>query len=100
MLSFRSLSRRCLTALVIVLVATSAGQAQVLRVVSWNTANDVGNNGTDTHPPVSAPWTAAPIGVFQAIESLNVSGSTRPIDILCLQESVVNTSGVNPTAQA
>jgi endonuclease/exonuclease/phosphatase family metal-dependent hydrolase len=68
--------------------------------VSWNTANDVANNGTDSHPPGTAPWTAAPTGIFQAIEKLNVSGSTRPIDILCLQESVVNTSGVNPTAQA
>src|SRR5580765_1856734 len=100
MLSFRSLVRRNLSALLVVLVLTCAGQAQTLRIVSWNTANDVGNNGTDSHPPGTAPWTAAPTGIFQAIEKLNVSGSTRPIDILCLQESVVNTSGANPTAQA
>jgi endonuclease/exonuclease/phosphatase family metal-dependent hydrolase len=82
------------------LFAPAPADAQILRVVSWNTANDVGNSGTDTHPVGTAPWTAAPTGVLQAIERLNVSGSTRPVDILALQESVVNTSGTNPTAQA
>jgi hypothetical protein len=89
-----------LAAVLIFAAAPGPAAGQVLRVVSWNTANDVGNSGTDSHPPGAAPWTAAPTGVFQAIEKLNVSGSTRRIDILALQESVVNTSGVNPTAQA
>ena len=83
-------------------VFAAAGPAfgQILRIVSWNTANDVGNSGTDSHPVGTAPWTAAPTGVLQAIGSLNVSGFTRPVDILALQESVVNTSGTSPTAQA
>jgi hypothetical protein len=83
-----------------VFAAPPPAAGQMLRVVSWNTANDVANSGADSHPPGTAPWTAAPTGVFQAIEKLNVSGSTRPLDILALQESVVNTSGTNPTAQA
>jgi hypothetical protein len=84
------------------IAAPRPAAGQVLRVVSWNTANDVSSagNGSDSHPPGTSPWTAAPTGVFQAIEKLNVSGSTRRIDILALQESAVNTSGVNPTAQA
>ncbi|HEY1379822.1 MAG TPA: PEP-CTERM sorting domain-containing protein [Gemmataceae bacterium] len=82
------------------LLAPAPGFGQVLRVVSWNTANDVGNSGTDSHPPGTSPWTAAPTGVFQAIAALNTGGGPRPIDILALQESVVNTTGVNPTAQA
>jgi hypothetical protein len=70
---------------------------QQIRVVSYNTANDVGTNGSDSHPPaVGGPAT----GVFQAIAALNVSGSTRPIDVLALQESVYYTgTGINPTAQ-
>jgi endonuclease/exonuclease/phosphatase family metal-dependent hydrolase len=80
--------------------APAPGFAQVLRVVSWNTANDVGNSGTDSHPPGTSPWTAAPTGVFRAIGALTTGGGPRPVDILALQESVVNTTGVNPTAQA
>jgi hypothetical protein len=71
---------------------------QVLRVVTYNSANDIGPAGTDTNPPT----TNGPAGrVLQAIGALNVSGSTRPIDILALQESVYFTgTGPNPTAQA
>jgi endonuclease/exonuclease/phosphatase family metal-dependent hydrolase len=80
-----------------VLAAPGPAAGQVLRVVSWNTANDVGNSGTDTHTPaVGGPAD----GVLRAVGALNVSGFTRPVDILALQESVVNTSGTNPTAQA
>jgi hypothetical protein len=92
-------------AFVAILSVAGPASAQILRVVSWNTANDVASagNGSDSHPPGQTSPTnymAAPTGVFQAIEKLNVSGFTRPIDILALQESVVNTSGTNPTAQA
>jgi endonuclease/exonuclease/phosphatase family metal-dependent hydrolase len=87
-------------AIAVLLSVAPSVPAQIIRVVSWNTANDVGNNGTDSHPPGTSPWTAAPTGIFQAIQHLNVSGFNRPIDILCLQESVINTSGTNPTAQA
>ena len=100
MCTLQQLIRRSMTALLIVLISACAGQAQNLRIVSWNTANDVAKGGADSHPPGTVPWTAAPTGIFQAIEKLNDSGSTYPIDILCLQESVVNTSGVVSTAQA
>jgi hypothetical protein len=73
---------------------------QVIRVVSWNTANDVSSTGGDAHPPaIGGPAD----GVFRAIGALSVTGSApaHPIDILALQESAIFTgSGPNPTAQA
>jgi hypothetical protein len=74
--------------------------ADTLRIVSWNTANDVSSTGGDTHPPaVGGPAQS----VLQAIGALNVTANApaRPLDILALQESAIFTgSGVNPTAQA
>src|SRR5437868_4962799 len=73
---------------------------QTLRIVSWNTANDVSNTGGDTHTPaIGGPAD----GVFRAIGAMSVTGSApaRPIDVLALQESAINTGGgTNPTAAA
>ncbi len=87
----------------VALLTPAPGSGQVLRVVSWNTANDVGNSGTDSHPPdQTSPknYMAPPLGVFQAIGALTTGGGLHPIDILALQESVVTTTGTNQTAQA
>jgi hypothetical protein len=80
------------------LAIAGPGFGQVLRVVTYNTANDLGPSGGDTN----APTTNGPAGrVLQAIGALNVSGATRPIDVLALQESAYFTgTGANPTAQA
>ena len=69
-----------------------------LRVVTYNTANDVGSAGTDTHAPVAGGPLA---GVLTAIGALNTTGFSRPVDILAMQESVYYTgTGINPTAQS
>jgi PEP-CTERM motif len=84
-----------------VLVAGPAS-AQQIRIVSWNTANDVSGSGGDTHPVNTAPYTAPATGVLQAIGSLSVTPSApaHPIDILALEESAINGgTGPNPTAQ-
>jgi hypothetical protein len=79
---------------------TPASFGQQIRVVTWNTANDVSSTGTDTHPPaIGGPAD----GVFRALGALSITSAAvaRPIDILALQESAPNTgSGANPTAQA
>jgi hypothetical protein len=77
------------------LLATGPGFGQTIRVVTYNTANDVsGNNAVDYLPRTGMG------GVLQAIAAANVSGSARPIDVLALQESVYYTGpGINPTAQ-
>jgi hypothetical protein len=91
--------RRLLIGLLVCFVPAPAF-GQTLRIVSWNTANDVSGTGGDTHPPtVGGPADS----VFRAIGALSVTGAApaRPIDVLALQESAINTgSGVNPTAQA
>jgi hypothetical protein len=83
-----------------VLLAAAPAFGQQIRIVSWNTANDVSSTGGDTHPPaIGGPAQ----GVLQAIGALTVTAAApaRPPDILALQESAINTgSGVNPTAQA
>jgi hypothetical protein len=69
--------------------------AGILRIVTYNTANDVNDSNTVDFGP-----RAGMSDVLQAIGALNVSGSTGPIDILALQESVYHTGmTVNPTAQ-
>lgn len=69
--------------------------AQTLRIVTYNTANDVSGNNTVDYLPRTGMS-----NVLQAIAALNVAGNARPIDILALQESVYYTgSGINPTAQ-
>ena len=84
------------------LLLLSAGTTfgQQIRIVSWNTANDVSGTGGDTHPPaIGGPAQ----GVLQAIGALSITGAApaHAPDILALQESAINTgSGVNPTAQA
>ncbi|HEX4589489.1 MAG TPA: PEP-CTERM sorting domain-containing protein [Gemmataceae bacterium] len=94
-----SMNRRFFVALLALFVA-GPGFGQTLRIVSWNTANDVSGTGGDTHPPtIGGPADA----VFRAIGALSVTGSApaRPIDVLALQESAINTgTGVNATAQA
>jgi hypothetical protein len=81
-------------------VCSSSVCGQTLRIVSWNTANDVSNAGGDTHPPtIGGPAQS----VLQAIGAVSVTANApaRPIDVLALQESAIFTgSGVNPTAQA
>src|SRR5207302_1631577 len=85
---------------VVIVFVSGPAYGQTLRVVSWNTANDVTNTGGDTHPPaIGGPAD----GVFRAIGALSVTGAApaRPIDVLALQESAINTGGgINPTAQA
>jgi hypothetical protein len=69
--------------------------AGVFRFVIYNTANDVSGNNNVDYLPRSGMG-----DVLQAIAALNVSGSSQPIDILALQESVYYTgTGINPTAQ-
>jgi PEP-CTERM motif len=84
----------------VVLLSPGWGFGQQVRIVSWNTADDVTSAGGDTHPPaVGGPAQT----VLQAIGALSVTANApaHPIDILALQESAINTgSGVNPTAQA
>jgi hypothetical protein len=83
------------------LLDPGSATGQQVRIVSWNTANDVSSSGTDTHPPaIGGPAD----GVLRAIGALTVTGSApaHPIDILALQESApnLNLSLANPTAQA
>jgi hypothetical protein len=97
----RSVSSRLLIPVVgFLLLANQPTFGRQLRIVSWNTANDVSSTGGDTHPPaVGGPAQ----GVLQAIGALSVTASApaHPIDILALQESAINSgSGINPTAQA
>lgn len=93
-----STARRIGVAFVLFLTPAGSASAQYLRVVTYNTANDLGSGGADTNPPTAS----GPAGrVLSAIGALNVSGISRPIDILALQESAYFTgTGPNPTAQA
>ncbi len=82
-----------IAALLLIAPGLSPVQAQDLRVVTWNTANDV--NGTTDFSPRSGAS-----DILQAIGAENVAGIARPIDVLALQESVYHTGSTpNPTAQ-
>jgi endonuclease/exonuclease/phosphatase family metal-dependent hydrolase len=96
--STRRLPHRLLIAAVVVLFAAGPGFGQVLRVVSWNTANDVLDaTGADSHSPTAG---GPADGVFRAVGALKLAGSAHPIDVLALQESAYSTASPNPTAQA
>ena len=70
--------------------------ADQLRVVTWNTADDVSTN--DVSLNLARPGMGH---VLQAIGALNVDGHARPVDILALQESdYYSGKGINPTAQS
>src|SRR5437870_2661159 len=69
--------------------------AGYLRIVTYNTANDVsGSTSIDFGPRAGMGDVLGAIGVEK------VAGIARPIDILALQESVYYSgTGINPTAQ-
>lgn len=95
LLSRRSVLCRFIAALAAGTLAAHLSAAQVLRIVTYNTANDVsGNVNVDYLPRTGAA------NVLQAIGALSNTGPAHPIDILALQESVYYTgAGINPTAQ-
>jgi endonuclease/exonuclease/phosphatase family metal-dependent hydrolase len=86
---------------VAVLTISGPASGQALRIVTYNTANDLSNTGGDTNTPTTNGPAA---GVLKAIGALkDPSGVSHPIDILALQESAFFTGPPgtpNPTASA
>ncbi len=83
--------------LALALIAAGSAGAQDIRVVTYNTANDVsGHNNVDYLPRTGASDVLKAIG----FESVTPNAPARPVDILALQESVYYSgTGINPTAQ-